>query len=978
MVCLLFKTHYEPSSSVRRTDQMQADHEERHLGLRQVAPTDDDTKTTLDIVAIHGLETQSSRTWQFKRKPAQGGGVVHWLANSHMLPTAIPESRIFTYDWNSSSFRDAPVQTLRGHADTLLSHLADLRGTRRRPIIFVASCFGGLMLAEAVNRAARQGSAYSNILASIVGIVFLATPFRGSDAAKQAEWQIVVGGILGNETSHELVDNLNSQDKELRKLTQSFAEIAGSEQFQIPVRCFYETRKSELLRKYLSPGSATRVTTLFKEKTQKILVSESSACLDTFERRGLEATHSGMNKFHSPEDTNFQQVRETIKMFADKACTVIKSRQPAPPLRHFLIPFGQNKGFVGRQTILKDLLRMAPPDSDTSDCQYTAIEGLGGVGKTQIALETVYQIHEKHPDCSIFWVPAISATSFENAYRKIGTQLGIPGLDIDQADVKTLVKAALSQEATGPWLLVIDNADDRKLIFSDPGLRDYLPFSRRGSILFTTRNHEVTTDLDIPRTNVVSVVEMTRGEAMELLTSGLNESQTRDTESTNSLLDFLADLPLAIRQASSYMAKTGMPSTKYLHYCESSNGTMIKLLSRDFEDRYRYKETVATAWPISFKQISRDSPLAADYLRFSCFLAEKNIPISILPQCEDELEEEEAIGILKAYAFISSSQESRSFDIHRLVRLAMRNWMGEKSEWKKWATKTIQHLAEVFPSPEHETRQVWMEYLPHAQTALEHEQECASADANGVLLFNVAKSNKILGKYNVSVEMYQRSLEILQRTSGKEHPHTLVAMHNLADALVLQGDYNAAEQMHRENLEIEERIMGPEHQMTLGSMKNLSDTLRVLGKYNEAEQMSRKALEIQERILGPEHPSTLRSLMSLGVTLNKQGKYKTAEQIYRETLEIQERILGPENPATLFNLTNLAITLKNQNKYDTAEQILRETLDTQVRILGPDHPHTMYTAKYLEITLTLHEQYNTADSAGRLGRMEIDKSSGEL
>ena len=106
---------------------------------------------------------------------------------------------------------------------------------------------------------------------SIAGIVFLATPFRGSDAAKQAEWQVVVGGIMGNQTSHELVDNLNSQDKELRKLTQSFAELAGSEQVQIPIRCFYETRKSELLRKYLSPSSATKVTALFKEKTQKIV-----------------------------------------------------------------------------------------------------------------------------------------------------------------------------------------------------------------------------------------------------------------------------------------------------------------------------------------------------------------------------------------------------------------------------------------------------------------------------------------------------------------------------------------------------------------------------------------------------------------------------------------------------------------------------------------------------------------------------------
>ncbi len=98
------------------------------------------------IIAIHGLATESPRTWEFKKKG--GGGVVNWLSDAGMLPRVVPEARIFTYDWDANCFEDAPVKTLLGHADTLLHLVAESRDSETRPIIFVASCFGGLILAE--------------------------------------------------------------------------------------------------------------------------------------------------------------------------------------------------------------------------------------------------------------------------------------------------------------------------------------------------------------------------------------------------------------------------------------------------------------------------------------------------------------------------------------------------------------------------------------------------------------------------------------------------------------------------------------------------------------------------------------------------------------------------------------------------------------------------------------------------------------
>lgn len=96
-------------------------------------------------------------------------------------------------------------------------------------------------------------------------------------------------------------------------------------------------------------------------------------------------------------------------------------------------------------------------------------------------------MHDKHHECSVFWVPAVNIASFDNAYREIGRALGLKGLDDEKIDIKS----ALDPDDSGSWLLTVDNADDLQFMFAGPELINYLPFNRKGSILFTTRNHEI-------------------------------------------------------------------------------------------------------------------------------------------------------------------------------------------------------------------------------------------------------------------------------------------------------------------------------------------------------------------------------------------------------------------------------------------------------------------------------------------------------
>ena len=265
---------------------------------------------------------------------------------------------------------------------------------------------------------------------------------------------------------------------------------------------------------------------------------------------------------------------------------------------------------------------------------------------------------------------------------------------------------------------------------------------------------------------------------------------------------------------------------------------MIGLLSKDFEDRTRYKSTqnpVATTWLISFRHISRDNLLAAQYLRFMSFLAEKEIPKSLLPPGKSDLEADEAIGTLKAYAFITERFGQESYDIHRLVRLAIRNWLAEEGELQACATTLIQHLDKVFPFPEHENRAVWARHLPHALTVLGFRDHLTDDIAKSSLVFKVAESYSIYGKYQDAEALYRQTLKLQTQVLGAEHPDTLRSMNNLANTLYSQGKYEEAEALYRQTLKLRTQVLGAEHPDTLVSMLNLANTLDSQGKYEEAE-----------------------------------------------------------------------------------------------------------------------------------------------
>ena len=221
--------------------------------------------------------------------------------------------------------------------------------------------------------------------------------------------------------------------------------------------------------------------------------------------------------------------------------------------------------------------------------------------------------------------------------------------------------------------------------------------------------------------NVIKIYEMDQADTKKILEKTLIQTHIlKEHKATVKLLELLACLPLAIVQAAAFINENEISISSYIALYEDGEDQAIELLSEDFEDRGRYrdkdmKNPIATTWLISFNQINLQDRHAVDYLSFMSCLVLQRIPKSLLPPTPSKIKMIAAMGTLTAYSFITKREIEQSFDLHRLVHLATRNWLRTTQSLAAWTKRTLSRLADVFPSGDHKNRAIWTIYLPHAR-----------------------------------------------------------------------------------------------------------------------------------------------------------------------------------------------------------------------------------------------------------------------
>ncbi|KAK3360381.1 hypothetical protein B0T25DRAFT_473595 [Lasiosphaeria hispida] len=661
---------------------------------------------------------------------------------------------------------------------------------------------------------------------------------------------------------------------------------------------------------------------------------------------------------------------------------------PLLPEQHgprFLIPYLKNDMFTGRTFLLKKLQQQLFPSASQS---RIALFGLGGIGKTQVALEYSYWLRKAHPNVSVFWVHASNAGRFRQAYTSIAQECQIPGHNDPNADLLPLVKMWLEGKNCGRWLMVIDNADDTQVFFSQPvdpeiagtsgqdgNLGRYLPECAHGAILVTTRNKQTGLRLTQGKPPI-EVGKMNEGESSQLLRATLGEVGIIPEELAM-LSSRLEHLPLALVQATAFIQENTTTVSDYLRLIDQSDQDLVNLLSEDFETVGRDSETpraVAETWMLSFEKIQQQNAFAGEILSLISLFDRQAIPLVFLSHYRKQQQRGEsggeihitkALGILKAFSIIAEDKD-HNLDMHRLVQLVTRKWLASKGTMQRFAGQALLAVSQVYPLGEFENRIVCGAYLPHAYAVLKSE-DTGSRDervARALLFHNVARYFQHQGRWKDAEKSQFNALELLKAVQGDGHPDTLTSMNNLAFIYSNQGRWKEAETLGVRAAEISKKVLGDEHPGTLGSMNNLATTYSKQGRWKETETLVVRVVEISKKVLGDEHPGTLASMNNLATTYSNQGRWKEAETLGVWVVEMMKKVLGGEHPDTLASMNNLATTYSKQGRWKEAETLGVRVVEIKKRVLGDEHPGTLASMNNLAITYSNQGRWKEAETLG--------------
>ena len=582
---------------------------------------------------------------------------------------------------------------------------------------------------------------------------------------------------------------------------------------------------------------------------------------------------------------------------------------------------------AGREALLAELDARLTAGGNVPRPQTVALVGLGGAGKTSVALEYA---HRHLAETGVTWqFPAQDPAVLAAGFAELAAQLGAR----DLADVRDSVASVHAVLAAYPaeWLLVFDNAQDRASVEA------FVPPGGRGRVLVTSQNPQWPGQaLDVPVLDAKVAAEFL-----------VNRTGDADEAAAAELSVELGGLPLALEQAAAYVQASGDSLARYL---ASFRQRRADLLARGEPTGYR--KTVAMTWALAFEQLEQSDPGAAGLLRLLACCAPEAVPLRLLlqprdglagqfgqevapvlvPLLHDWLAVADAVAALRRYSLVSPPVDGL-VSVHRLVQAVTLDQMPGQlaGQWRQAAAAVIE-AAIPDDTDQPDTWPICAVLLPHAQAAL-------TADSDGLVL--IANYLGQSGSHAAARDLYQRVLEARVRVLGAEHPDTLAARADLALWTGEAGDAAAARDQYAALLPTLEQVLGPEHPHTLTARANLAHRTGEAGDAAAARDQYAALLPVRERVSGPEHPATLVARANLAGWTGEAGDAAAARDQFAGLLPVRERVSGPEHPATLAARSGLAGSTGQAGDAAAARDQYAALLPTLERVLGPEHPHTL-------------------------------------
>lgn len=526
-------------------------------------------------------------------------------------------------------------------------------------------------------------------------------------------------------------------------------------------------------------------------------------------------------------------------------------------------------------------------------------------------MEQCYRFRDEHPESPIFWAHAGTVSNFGQACKTIAENLQLCGLDNSQIDVVQLVHRWLSNEQNGPWLFVLDNIDDIEVL-EDPllsqnssmTLGQFLPRNAQGLVLITTRDKRVGERLGV-RGKTIRVSAMTMREGRELLRSYLPSTMKVEENELEELVSSLDYIPLAITQAAAFIAENGINIQDYLEMFRTSDEEMQQLLSESLCDHrrsYHESNSVIKSWRLSFDQIEKQCPRAAETLSLMVMFDRQGIPAMLLQRKnESRLTFLKAMGTLQAFSLIVKEADKDRYGMHRLVQLSTQAWLEVQGRNAQWIKEALCVLETAFPGTGlYESWRTCEVLLPHSRAALQHETKTDDVrKSRTILRSHVARYDFDQGRHRLALDEAQQAYRTAQKLLGSRDPLTLSIVNQVTVYLIGSGKEWEAMSLAQQHCPIFEQVLGVKHHETLACNAHIAWLLRCQGKLLEAETVYRKTLAYQEIALGSDHQNTMMSLSGLAALKTDQRRYEEAQELYEKVIEQKSRVLSADHPSTL-------------------------------------------------------------------------------
>lgn len=634
-----------------------------------------------------------------------------------------------------------------------------------------------------------------------------------------------------------------------------------------------------------------------------------------------------------------------------------------PPIWN--LPHQRNAFFTGREEVLSLLEQSLYTDKLTCLVQPLAFRGLGGIGKTQTAIEYAYRHMKEYQ--AVLWVRADSYPVLLTEFANLATLLQLP--ERYQSNQRVVVAAVMRWlRDHDQWLLIFDNVEDMNAV------NTFIPTATRGHILLTTRSQatgQIAQPIEIEKMSVdVGALLLLRRANLLSLTASLDDASAENRHLASEITRLLDGLPLALSQAGAYIQETPCTLAAYIDLFQTRQADLLQQRG-SFDENY--PASVATTWSLSFEKVLRANPAAAELLHLFVFLYSEAIPEEILteaslhlgdtlePVATDSLLLEATFKELLRFSLLDRDSDTATFSIHRLVQVIFKDSMN-KDVQMLWAIRTVQAVNEVFPGVDFSTWPRCQRYVLHARTCAALIDEWNLVFPNAARLLNQTGAYlRIRAQYTEAEPLYKKALAIWEETLGPEHSNTAACLNNLALLYEKLAKYEEAESLYQRALAIWQKILDPFDPTLAICLNNLAQLYRFQGKYEQAEPLYQQSLAIRKQVWGMQHESTATAYHNLATMYDEQGKYEQAEPLYQQALAIREQTLDAAHPDISATLNSIAILYHEQGKYKEAESLLQRSIAMHEKIFGPDHVETLTGLNNLALIYKDQGQFEQAE-----------------